>query len=146
MILLSAAPIDAAEIAATVAGPDDGGAVTFVGTTRREAGEREVAALDYEAYEALALREMGAIAAEAEARFGARLALAHRTGRVAVGQPSVVVAASAPHRPAAFAACRYGIDELKARVPIWKCTVHVDGAAEWRDGVQREPVRGGRPA
>jgi len=134
MILLSPDPLDAAVLEAAVADPEHGGACTFVGTTRREASEREVVALDYEAYEELALSEMGRIADEAAARFGAALAIGHRTGRVGVGEPSVVVAASAPHRSAAFAACRYGIDELKQRAPIWKRTVHADGGEAWIDG------------
>ena len=134
MIALRDTPLDAAAAAR------DGGRRRarrhrlFVGTTRREAGEREVATLHYEAYEELALTEMAAIAAEAERAFGARVRVEHRTGAVEVGAPSVVVAASAGHRPAAFAACRFVIDELKARVPIWKQTVYADGATSWIDG------------
>jgi molybdopterin synthase catalytic subunit len=134
VIALVATPIDAAAVLASVADPDHGGTALFVGTTRRESGAREVVELRYEAYEELALAELRAIAAEAERSFAARVAVAHRTGTVAVGEPSVVVAASAGHRPAAFAACRYLIDELKARAPIWKQTVHADGAATWVDG------------
>ena len=118
---------------AAVADPDHGGTAAFVGTTRREGADREVAELYYEAYEELALSEMAAVA-EAAARFGARVAVAHRVGRVAVGEASVAVAASAGHRPAAFAACRYVIDELKRRAPIWKQTVYADGEASWIDG------------
>ncbi len=134
MIGLRDSPIDSAALLAAVADPDHGGTALFVGTTRRETGVREVVELRYEAYEELALAELRAIAAEAERSFSARVALVHRTGAVGVGEPSVAVAASAPHRPAAFAACRYLIDELKARVPIWKQTVHADGAATWIDG------------
>ncbi len=150
MIALRPEPLDLGALCAAVGDPEHGATVTFLGTTRREADCHEVEALDYEVYEELALAEMRAIAGEAEARFGARVALVHRLGRVAVGEPSVGVAASAPHRPAAFAACRYAIDELKARVPIWKREVHADGAARWLDGrvaAGREPAgRGGRPA
>lgn len=131
---LRATPIDAAEALAAVADPEHGGVCVFLGTTRREAGSREVTEIVYEAYEELAGAELAAIAAEAAARFGARLAILHRVGAVAVGRPSVAVAASAPHRDAAFAACRYGIDELKARAPIWKRTVYADGGADWIDG------------
>lgn len=134
MIALRDTPLDAGAVLATVGDAEHGGSCLFVGTTRREAGEREVAALHYEAYEELALTEMGAIAAEAERAFGARVSVEHRTGTVEVGAPSVVVAASAGHRPAAFAACRFVIDELKARVPIWKQTVYADGATSWIDG------------
>lgn len=132
-------PLDPASLLAAVADPDHGGTALFIGTTRREAGEREVAELRYEAYEELALSELAAIAAEAERAHHARVAVAHRTGSVAVGEPSVVVAASAPHRPAAFAACRYVIDELKRRAPIWKQTVHADGGTRWLDGVAAAP-------
>jgi molybdopterin synthase catalytic subunit len=134
MILLSDQPLEVSTLIDAVSHPEHGGIATFLGTTRREAGEREVEALDYEAYEELALAEMATVAAEAEARFGARVAVAHRVGRVEVGRPSVAVAASAGHRPEAFAACRYVIDELKHRVPIWKRTVYADGGATWVDG------------
>jgi molybdopterin synthase catalytic subunit len=134
MIALSEQPLEVAALLDAVADPEHGGIATFLGTTRREGGEREVEALDYEAYEELALAEMRAVAAEAEARFGARVAVAHRVGRVEVGRPSVAVAASAGHRPEAFAACRYVIDELKRRVPIWKRTVYADGGTTWVDG------------
>ena len=134
MIALTPEALDPMALVAAVADPDHGGTATFLGTTRREAGRREVAELRYEAYEELALAELAAIAAEAEERFGARVALAHRIGPVAVGEPSVAVAASAGHRPAAFAACRYVIDELKARAPIWKQTAYADGATSWVDG------------
>jgi molybdopterin synthase catalytic subunit len=134
MIALVATPLDPAALLAAVSDPDHGGTALFVGTTRREAGVREVTELRYQAYEELALAELRAIAAEAGAAYSARVAVEHRTGPVGVGEPSVVVAASAAHRPAAFAACRYVIDELKARAPIWKQTVHADGAATWVDG------------
>ncbi|MEW6582286.1 MAG: molybdenum cofactor biosynthesis protein MoaE [Actinomycetota bacterium] len=146
MIQLTHEPIDAAAVAAAVEDPEHGGAVVFIGTTRREAADREVVALEYEAYEELAVRELEAIAEEVRARFGAAVAIVHRLGRVEAGEPSVVVAASTPHRPAAFAACRFGIDELKERVPIWKRTVHADGDATWVDGRDAATVRGGGPA
>ena len=134
MIALVDTPLDPAALLAVVADPDHGGTALFVGTTRRESGDREVAELRYEAYEELALAELRTIAGEAERAFGARVAVVHSTGIVAVGEASVAVAASAGHRPAAFDACRYVIDELKARAPIWKQTVYADGAATWVDG------------
>jgi molybdopterin synthase catalytic subunit len=134
MIALSGEPLALAPLLEAVADPEHGGTATFAGTTRRESGEREVAALRYEAYEELALAEMEAIVREAREAFGATVALLHRVGRVEVGEPSVMVAASAGHRPAAFAACRYAIDELKARVPVWKQAVSADGATTWIDG------------
>jgi molybdopterin synthase catalytic subunit len=134
VIALTGAPLDPAALLAAVADDEHGGTALFVGTTRREAGDDEVAELVYEAYDELALSEMRAVATEAERAFGARVCVQHRTGAVAVGEPSVVVAASAGHRPAAFAACRYVIDELKVRVPIWKRTVHPGGGSAWIDG------------
>jgi molybdopterin synthase catalytic subunit len=134
MIALTDEPLDLAPLLAAVADPEHGGTATFIGTTRREGGGRAVAALHYEAYEELAVAEMQPIAAEARQAYGATVALLHRVGRVAVGEPSVMVAASAGHRPAAFAACRFAIDALKARVPVWKQTVFEDGATSWIDG------------
>jgi molybdopterin synthase catalytic subunit len=134
MIALTGDPLDPAALLAEVADDEHGGTALFIGTTRREAGAGEVSALAYEAYDELALAEMEAIAAEAGRAWSARVAVAHRTGTVAVGEPSVAVAASAGHRSAAFAACRYVIDELKQRVPIWKQAVHPDGGATWIDG------------
>lgn len=137
MILLTPDPLDLAPLVNAVAHPEHGGTATFVGTTRREAAQREVVAISYEAYEELARAELERIAEEAAARFGASIALAHRVGRVDVGQPSVMVAASAPHRAAAFSACRFGIDELKLRVPLWKQMVYTDGTEAWVDGRDR---------
>lgn len=140
MTRLQDAPLDLAGLVRAVGDPEHGGLVTFLGSTRREEGLRQVTALDYEAYHELAEAELAAIAAEAEGRFAARVAIAHRVGRVPVGEPSVAVAASAGHRPAAFAACRYAIDELKARAPIWKRAVYADGGAVWADGAARAPA------
>jgi molybdopterin synthase catalytic subunit len=137
---LSPDPLDLGAVVAAVLDPEHGGVASFLGCIRREALQREVVAIEYEAYEELTLRELAAVADEAAARFGASVSAVHRTGRVAVGEPSVAVACSAPHRPAAFAACRYVIDELKVRAPIWKRMVYADGAAEWVDG--RDGARG----
>jgi molybdopterin synthase catalytic subunit len=92
-----------------------------------------VSSLGYQAYVELAEREGAAIVAEALARFAITHALAvHRVGELAIGETSVWVGVSAPHRAAAFDACRYLIDEIKTRVPIWKQEHYSDGAAEWR--------------
>lgn len=140
MIYLQNEPIGLDALVAAVAEPEHGGVVTFIGQTRRDSDGRAVAALDYEADDGLARLEMAAIVEEAEARFGATIALAHRLGSVAVGEASVAVVASAGHRPAAFAACRYVIDEVKTRVPIWKRTHFVDGGRQWIDGIEQTPV------
>jgi len=135
MPALTRSAIDLAAVAADVADPEHGGLATFLGLTRREADRRAYLAIEYVAYEALAEREIAAIAREAEARFGAVVRIRHRTGVVPVGEASVAIAASAPHRAEAFAACRYAIDELKVRVPIWKRAHFADGTAAWFDDV-----------
>jgi MoaE-MoaD fusion protein len=120
--------LDPAGVAAEVAGPDCGGLVSFCGAVRDQARGRSIRHLEYEAYPAMAEAEMERICDEAAERWpGARVAIAHRVGRLAIGELAVVVAAAAPHRDAAFAAARYAIDELKERVPIWKKEVATDG-------------------
>jgi molybdopterin synthase catalytic subunit len=134
LIALRAEPLDVEALAAQIAGPAHGAVVTFLGTTRATSPDdpRPVAALEYEAYADLALREMETIAAETRARFGPlEIALVHRTGRVGLGEPSVAVVVAAPHRAAAFDACRYAIDALKSRVAVWKREIYADGGAAW---------------
>jgi molybdopterin synthase catalytic subunit len=131
MIALVEGPIDVAALLSSVQGSDHGGSTLFLGSTRDTEDRSDVVALDYEAYPELAEREIRRICEEAAQRFGARLAVAHRLGRVAAGEASVAVAASAKHRGEAFTACRYVIDELKIRVPIWKRVVHADGQQTW---------------
>jgi MoaE-MoaD fusion protein len=111
---------------------DDAGAIaTFVGTTRRRSRGRDVLHLEYEAYEGMAEEVMAALAAGLEARHELTgVAIHHRIGRVDVGETSVVIAVSAPHRAAALAACREAIDELKVSVPLWKKEVY-EGGEEW---------------
>jgi molybdopterin synthase catalytic subunit len=121
-------PLDVGQVVARVVGPDAGGIVTFVGTVRDASRGRDIRHLEYEAYPDMAAREMEKIADEAGARWpGARVAMAHRTGHLEVGEIAVVIAAAAPHRAEAFAAARFAIDTLKQRVPIWKKEVAVDG-------------------
>ena len=134
MIGLSAAAIDAVALERAVKTDAHGAVVTFLGTTRETSPDdpRPVAALEYEAYESLAVAEMERIAGETRERFGPLgIAMVHRTGRVALGEPSVAVVVAAPHRGAAFDACRYAIDALKSRVAVWKREVYRDGGAAW---------------
>ena len=134
MVGLSAEPLDPDALVRAVRSDEHGAVVTFLGTTRETSGDdpRRVAALDYEAYAAMALPMMEAIAAEARERYGPlEIALVHRVGRVELGEPSVAVVAAAPHRGAAFDACRFAIDALKARVPVWKREIYRDGGAAW---------------
>jgi len=127
--LLSHEPLEASAVERLVSGPDCGGLVTFAGAVRDHARGRSIRELEYEAYPGMAVAEMEAICDEAAARWpGARVAIAHRVGRLDVGELAVVVAAAAPHRAEAFAACRFAIDELKQRVPIWKKEIATDGA------------------
>ena len=105
-----------------------GGVVTFVGNVRDHARGRSIRYLEYEAYPEMAEREMQKIADEAGKRWpGARVAIAHRTGHLEIGEAAVVIAAAAPHRAEAFEACRFAIDTLKRTVPIWKKEVSTDG-------------------
>ncbi len=131
-------PIDVDALVEAVRADGAGALVTFVGNVRATSdGGRAVVALTYEAHAQLALGEMRAIGAEATERFsGARVAMAHRIGTLAVGEAAVAVAVSAPHRGAAFAGCAYAIDELKRRVPIWKNERYRDGGASWRENPQ----------
>ena len=133
---LTDAPIDAAAcrdaLVRSAPGAAAGGIVTFEGVVRAESFGRTVRSLEYEAYAALALPEGERILAEARARFAVEGAAAvHRTGHLALGETAVWVGVAAAHRGAAFDACRTIIDELKARVPVWKREHYADGAAEW---------------
>ncbi|MBV8345484.1 MAG: molybdenum cofactor biosynthesis protein MoaE [Candidatus Eremiobacteraeota bacterium] len=113
----------------------DGGAVTFLGIVRGRAEDgRAVSGLSYEAFEPLATSEFAKIADEARERFGdVALTIVHRIGELGTGEISVAVVASAARRVAAFDACRYAIDELKRRAPIWKKERYADGSARWRE-------------
>ena len=125
---LSERPLDVAEVVSRVAGPGMGGVVTFVGAVRDRARGRTIRHLEYEAYAEMAEREMEKIADEAARRWpGASVAIAHQSGHLEVGEIAVAVAAAAPHRAEAFAACRFAIDTLKETVPIWKKEVATDG-------------------
>lgn len=132
--------IDVAGVIAMVSRADAGAIVTFVGTTRDHNAGRQVTRLEYEAYPLMATREMHAIGEEARERFGAAgIAIAHRIGVVEIGEASVAIAVSAPHRDAAFRACRFAIDRLKEIVPIWK-KEHYQGGEIWIGPQQGGPA------
>ena len=134
LILLVHKPIDADALIRHVRTSADGAIVTFDGCVRNQSHGRPTLYLDYEAYESMALAKMQEIAAEVHAKFAIdRVAIAHRLGRLEIGETSVFIAVSAPHRAAAFDACRYAIDTLKRSVPIWKKEYFEDGAV-WADG------------
>ncbi|MDQ7029454.1 MAG: molybdopterin converting factor subunit 1 [Ardenticatenia bacterium] len=125
-------PIDEAALRARVSDPGAGAVLTFVGTTRNQTGERRVEYLEYEAYEPLALRQMERIADEIRTRWPEvkGIAIVHRIGRLEIGEASIAIAVSSPHRATAFAACRYAIDRAKESLPIWKKEVW-EGGQEW---------------
>ena len=129
--LLSDAPLSLERVAAEVASDDAGAIATFVGTTRAHSRGRDVIRLEYEAYEGMAEAEMERIAGELRQRHDViDVAIHHRVGPVEIGETSVVIAVSAPHRAAAFDACRDAIDTLKQTVPLWKKELYV-GGEEW---------------
>jgi molybdopterin synthase catalytic subunit len=124
-------PLDLAAVVAEVSDPDAGAIATFVGTTRRTSRGRTVTRLEYDAYPEMAEAEMSKIADIVMAAHDVcRVAMAHRTGDVPVGEASVIIAVSAAHRGAAMDACREAIDTLKQTVPVWKKEVF-EGGEEW---------------
>jgi molybdopterin synthase catalytic subunit len=130
-IELRSTPLSLDRCIAAVAGPGMGGIVSFTGMVRRQSHGATIDHLEYEAYGGMAIREMTRLCDEIEAELGGtRLAVEHRVGRLEVGEIAVVIAAAAPHRAEAFAACRAMIDRLKQRVPIWKKEVG-DSGEEW---------------
>ena len=124
-------PLDVEGLMRRVEGDGQGAVVLFVGRVRDHSGDRDVTRLEYEAYGEMARAELRALAEEALATRGAeRVALAHRTGRLEIGDAAVVIAVASAHRSAAFEACRWLIDTLKERAPIWKKEHYADGS-EW---------------
>jgi molybdopterin synthase catalytic subunit len=135
-----AQPLDAVEVTAVVEDPACGAVITFIGTARDQNLGRQVRYLEYEAFEPLAVKAFERIAEEAHARWpSARLAIHHRTGRVDIGEASVVIAAASPHRAEAFAVSRYAIERLKQIAPIWK-REHFDGGEVWIEGATADPA------
>jgi len=123
--------VDVPALERAVADPAAGAIVTFTGTTRRDNAGRQVIRLEYEAYEPMALAEMRKLARQAGERWNiVRIAIQHRVGTVEIGETSVAIAVSAPHRAEAFEACRFAIDRLKEVVPIWK-KEYFEGGEIW---------------
>ena len=128
---LTTGVIDVGEVARRVVPPECGATVTLDGYVREWTAGRKTLYLVYEAYETMALTEMQRLGREAHKRFEiAHVGIVHRTGRLEIGETSVVIAVSAPHRRTAFEACEWLIKELKRTVPIWKKEVYADGE-EW---------------
>ena len=132
MIGLVDGAIDVASVVSAVRRDEAGAVIVFEGVTRNHHQGREVLRLEYEAYSGMAEREMQAIADMSLIRWpDARVAMVHRVGRVGLGEASVVIAVSAPHRDEAYAASRFLIDTLKSKVPIWKKEFYTDGSV-WK--------------
>ncbi len=130
-LVLSAEPLDVAAVVAEAASGDAGAISTFVGTVRRSSRGREVVRLEYEAFEEMAEPMLRTLADELTERHGlCAVAIHHRVGVVEIGEPSIVIAVSAPHRAAAIEACREAIDTLKQTIPLWKKEIYADGE-EW---------------
>jgi molybdopterin synthase catalytic subunit len=134
-------PIDITSVAGRVVPPECGATVTLDGYARRftkraDGTLRETLYLVYEAYDEMALKEMQKLIDEAKSKFDiSNGGIVHRTGRLEIGETSVVISVAAPHRKAAFEACEWLIEELKRTVPIWKKEVYADGE-EWIEGAQ----------
>jgi molybdopterin synthase catalytic subunit len=123
--------LDLNELVAHVTDPEAGAVATFIGTTRNHNEGRQVIALDYEAYPEMAEKELARIGADARQKWPiCRMAIVHRLGPVQIGDASVIIAVSSAHRDAAFAACRFAIEEIKKTVPIWKKEVY-EGGEVW---------------
>lgn len=130
---LTRRPIEPGALLAAVSDPGLGGAALFLGTVRRGAEDGPVAGIEYTAYEEMVVAEFDRILAEARQRWpGGRVAVCHRLGTVPAGEASIAIAAAMPHRSDAFAACRYIIEEVKRRLPVWKQEVLDDGTRRWR--------------
>jgi molybdopterin synthase catalytic subunit len=132
VVRVTSDPLSVDEALAAVADPGVGGTCVFIGTVRDHSKSGDVTGLRYEAWDELAVTRLNEIAAEMTTEWPVRrVAILHRTGDLAVGEASVVIACSAPHRADAFEACRHGIERLKEDVPIWKKEELISGEAHW---------------
>ena len=140
--------IDPAEVLARVGSDRDGATLLFLGVVRDHADDRPVSGMSYDAYGEMAGEVLRKIAAEAAERLGTdRVAVVHRFGELAIGEVSVAIAVSSPHREEAYEASRYVIEQLKERLPVWKKEHYVDGVSEWVEGnVPPGTASGAEPA
>jgi len=128
------ARLDPAALAAAVSSPKHGGLAAFVGVVRSVHAGRRVKGIEYDCFIPLAERELARILSQAEKKWPARVEAAHRIGALRVGEASVAVAAGSMHRAEAFEACRWVIDEIKTRLPVWKKEKYVKGEGRWLPG------------
>ncbi|HEY6364442.1 MAG TPA: molybdenum cofactor biosynthesis protein MoaE [Candidatus Binatia bacterium] len=132
--------INLQELVDFVTDPEAGAVATFIGTTRNNNEGRKVIALDYEAYPEMAEKKLARLGQEASQKWPiCRMAIVHRLGPVQITEPSVIIAVSAAHREAAFAACRFAIEEIKKTVPIWKKEVY-EGGEIWIGTQSGQPL------
>lgn len=131
MMHLTRHRIEVTDLLTEVQAPERGGTSVFLGTVRKDA---DITGIDYSAYDAMALEEIERILTDALERWPeARVALQHRLGLIPAGEASIAIAAAAPHREHAFAACRFVIEAVKQRLPVWKKEIHADGSSTWVD-------------
>jgi len=134
LIAITGEPLDRNALVAAVSHPSVGGIAVFEGVVRDHARGKEVRYLEYDIYPEMAVKQIRTIIDEAQRRWGTeRVAVAHRIGRLEIGETSVIVVVATSHRAEAFEACRYIIDTLKTTVPIWKKEVATSGE-EWVEG------------
>lgn len=143
-VLLTNEPIDAGAVSSSVAGPGRGAVVTFAGSVRDNSRNGRVSHLEYEAYVALARKQLQTLVEQVASQWDVVCAITHRLGRVEIGEFSVIVAVASPHRAAAFDACNWLVDALKATVPIWKKEYLEDGAC-WIEGSDAIPATNSQP-
>ncbi|HYQ87143.1 MAG TPA: molybdenum cofactor biosynthesis protein MoaE [Bacteroidota bacterium] len=130
MIELTDKKIDVDRVIRSVEEPSAGGTSVFIGTTRNHSDGKEVLEMEYQAYNPMALKKMNELAENARSKWKlTKVSIVHRVGRLQIGEASVVIAVSAPHRKEAFEACRFTIDTLKESIPIWKKEFFRDGEA-----------------
>ena len=134
MMYVTRHPLSIDQLVARVSSPACGGTCVFLGTVRNGAAEEGVSAIEYSAYEEMVEVEFGRLVADAAARWpDARIAVQHRLGTIPAGDASIGIAAAAPHRAEAFEACRFVIEEVKRRIPVWKKELRLDGTEIWVD-------------
>jgi molybdopterin synthase catalytic subunit len=141
LVAVTSSPLDLQALTAELSGSGvgDGAIASFVGLVREQNQGRRVSFLEYEAYEPLAVRALNRIIDEARQAWpSARLGVHHRTGRLELGEASIVIVSASPHRGDAFAACRYMIERVKQIVPIWKHE-HFEGGDVWLEGATADP-------
>lgn len=137
-------PIGADDVLDKVGGPEDGAVALFLGVVRNANEGRPVSGMEYEGYAAMAREELSAIVVEAARRAGSgRVAALHRLGALKVGEASVAIAVSSPHRAPAFDAARHVIEEIKKRLPVWKREHYLDGEPAWLEGQTPSAARTG---